>query len=54
MSALLTGLAMAAPGAIKGINKYFNKPPQQKTSSDTTNYLNKLRNISKEASMGKM
>tara|TARA_R110001592_G_scaffold167175_3_gene402573 strand:+ start:133 stop:732 length:600 start_codon:yes stop_codon:yes gene_type:complete len=52
MSAILTGLAMAAPGAIKGINKLFNKPPQQKTSSDTTNYLNKLRNISKEGMYG--
>ena len=53
MSAILTGLAMAAPGAIKGISKLFNKPPQQKTSSDTTNYLNKLRNISKEGMYGK-
>lgn len=52
MSALLTGLAMAAPSTIKGVSKLFNKPPQQKVSSDTTAYLNKLRNISKEGMYG--
>ena len=53
MSAVLTGLAMAAPGIIKGVDKFFNKPPEQKVSSDTTAYLNKLRNISKEGMYGK-
>ena len=48
MSAILTGLAMAAPGVIKGVSNLMSKPPQQKVSSDTTAYLNKLRNISKK------
>ena len=52
MSAILTGLAMAAPGVIKGVGQLMSKPPQQKVSSDTTAYLNKLRNISKTGMYG--
>lgn len=52
MSAILTGVAMAAPEVIKGVGQLMSKPPQQKVSSDTTAYLNKLRNISKTGMYG--
>ena len=43
---------MAAPSLIKGVGKLFNKPPEQKTSNETTAYLNKLRNVSKKGLYG--
>ena len=43
---------MAAPSLIKGAAKLFNKPPEQKTSNETTAYLNKLRNVSKKGLYG--
>ena len=46
------GLAMAAPKLGKGIHDWFNKAPQQKAAPETTAYLNKLRNISKEGLYG--
>tara|TARA_R100000655_G_scaffold29519_1_gene59648 strand:- start:300 stop:914 length:615 start_codon:yes stop_codon:yes gene_type:complete len=52
MSAILTGLAMAAPGIIKGVRQLSSSAPQQKISNQTTSYLNKLRNISKEGLYG--
>lgn len=52
MSALAYGIAMAAPGVIKGVSNMFNKPPEMKVSNDTTAYLNKLRNISKTGMYG--
>ena len=45
-------LMMAVPSAVKGFTKLLFKPPQQGTSSDVTNYQNKLRNISKEGVYG--
>lgn len=52
MSAILTGLAMAAPSIIKGVSRAINKPPEMKTSNETTAYLNKLRNVSKTGLYG--
>ena len=49
---LTAGLYMAAPGALDSLGKMFRKTPQQKISSDTTAYLNKLRNVSKEGLYG--
>lgn len=46
------GLSMAAPSLFKGVNSLFNKAPQETTSNDTTAYLNKLRNVSKEGLYG--
>tara|TARA_Y100001973_G_C5161372_1_gene313703 strand:+ start:785 stop:1402 length:618 start_codon:yes stop_codon:yes gene_type:complete len=46
------GLAMAAPKIGKGIHDWLNKAPQQKAAPETTAYLNKLRNISKEGLYG--
>jgi hypothetical protein len=46
------GLAMAAPKLGKGIHDWFNKAPQENRSSETTAYLNKLRNVSKEGLYG--
>tara|TARA_R100001082_G_scaffold36429_2_gene19134 strand:- start:2710 stop:3285 length:576 start_codon:yes stop_codon:yes gene_type:complete len=45
-------LMMAAPGMVKSIGGLFSKPPQQKVGNDTTQYLNKLRNVSKEGLYG--
>ena len=52
MSAILTGLAMAAPEVIKGVGKALNPTPKMKTSNETTAYLNKLRKVSKEGLYG--
>lgn len=52
MDPITTGLLMAAPKVISGVSKLVNKPPQQKVSSETTAYLNKLRNISKKGLYG--
>ena len=52
MSAILKGVAMAAPDLLNAWNKFKNKAPQKKTSSDTTNYLNKLRQVSSEGLYG--
>tara|TARA_R110001592_G_scaffold27006_2_gene100550 strand:+ start:2995 stop:3561 length:567 start_codon:yes stop_codon:yes gene_type:complete len=49
---LVAGLALAAPSLIKGASKLFNKPPSLKVGNDTTAYLNKLRNVSKEGLYG--
>ena len=46
------GLSMAAPSLFKGVNSLFSKAPQETTSNDTTAYLNKLRNVSKEGLYG--
>jgi len=50
--AAVYGLAMAAPGIIKGVKGLMTKAPQQKISNDTTSYLNKLRQVSKEGLYG--
>ena len=50
--ALAYGLAMAAPGIIKMGRSALTKAPQQQVSSDTTAYLNKLRQVSKEGLYG--
>jgi hypothetical protein len=52
MSALLYGAAQAAPHLINAIGKWKNPAPQQEVSSDTTNYLNRLRQMSKEGMYG--
>lgn len=55
MSALLKGIAMAAPTIIKGLGagrRLFGNVPQMKTSNDTTRYLNRLRQVSKEGLYG--
>lgn len=49
---ILAGLAMAAPGIIKGVRQLATSAPQMQTSNQTTAYLNKLKNISKEGLYG--
>ncbi|QDP60802.1 MAG: hypothetical protein Unbinned6224contig1001_33 [Prokaryotic dsDNA virus sp.] len=49
---LVAGLAMASPHIIKAFRNYTTEAPQQKVSNDTTSYLNKLRQVSKEGLYG--
>ena len=55
MSAFLKGLEMAAPKlaqAAPGLRRLFGNVPERKVSNETTSYLNKLRQVSKDGLYG--